>query len=507
MTLTDFLQMVRRRWVTAVVSFLLVLGAAVFALQTQNPVYEATATVGLVPTSSSSSTTNDLTSITLLGQAAAILPLYSEALTSIDTRRLAAADMPPGMALGSVSASTFQNFPTILRINTRSTSPVAAQRSAQAFVTALQKRANAGDIGVNGLISLQELGSPVLPTTPVSPHKKLTLGIGLMLGLVLAVAAAWLRENVGGKIESSDALAQASGLPVFGEVPDARRVGAITSVPMWLNDDRLRFVNEAMRDLGLTLQLTQFESDSVLVTSPEGQHGKTTVSFGIAVALARSGVATLLVDGDLRRGRIEEFFVDEPNRRIRKRPGLVDVLRGMPLESAIQATSLPNLSVLTSGELQDDPNELLDIAFPAALREMERRSAVVIDGTPLVPINDARVIARFVGSTVVVAAAGQVSRGQVKRALDRMSIIGVKPTAVILNRARQRHSANYGLYLNAPRQQPAATEPPPPTRAAAPPARRAEPSPGVTLVEPESFFVAEETAAQQRADDERRSSQ
>src|SRR4051812_47563260 len=110
MSLSDVLKMARRRWITAVLTFLVVIGAAVFALHTQKPVYQATATVGLVPKVSPSA--DPSTPLLVLGQTAALLPLYSEADTSPDTRRLAAAAMPAGQQLGSVSASTFQNFTT-----------------------------------------------------------------------------------------------------------------------------------------------------------------------------------------------------------------------------------------------------------------------------------------------------------------------------------------------------------------------------------------------------------
>ena len=458
MSLSDVLQVLRRRWLAALLGFVVVLLASIGMLAIQKPVYEATATLGLLPNTSSTGGNNPsdvLIANQLLSQAGQILPIYSEAVSAVDTRKLAQQNMPAGVPLASVSSTTFANVASIMRINAKSTSPRAAMLTAQAYVDALQTRSQAGDIGVSTLMKLQEVGSPTLPTTPVSPHKKLTIAIGVFLGLLAAAGAAWLREIVGGKVEDGEALAQAAGLPLYGEIPQTRSVPAIGSIEQWLHDDRLRFVNEAMRDLSLTLQLTQFESDSVLVTSPEGQHGKTTVSFGIAVALARSGVNTLLVDGDMRRGRLEQMFADEADHRISKRPGLADVLRGMPLAEAIQQTSLPNLSVLTSGQLLDDPSEYLDVAFPTVLREMERRSAVVIDGTPLVPINDARVIAKFVGSTVVVASAGSTNRNQVKRAVDRMRIIGIAPTAVILNKVRQRHSASYDLYMNARHPAPA----------------------------------------------------
>lgn len=442
MNLRDVLAMLRRRWVTFLLVLTAVLGAAVGSISLQTPVYEATATLALTPQFTSS---DPATAISLLSQLSVITPAYAEAVTADDTKALARAQLPSGHALAGVTVSTFPNAPTLIKVSTRSTSPADAQLSAAAYVTALKNRVDQGEVGPPRLLTLLEIDSPRLPTSPVSPRKKLTIAVGLVIGLIVAFVAAWLRDQSGGVIDDAESLRHASGLQVFGEIPDTRRVPDVDRVDVLLTDDRLRFASEAMRDLAVALQLTQLDSDSVLITSPGVAQGKTTVAFGFAVSLARSGVDTLLVDGDLRRGRLEEMFAgDSP--RPRKTPGLTDVLRGMPLEAAIQETSLPKLRVLMSGELMDDPSELLDAAFPTVLREMERDCAVVVDATPLMPINDARLMAKFCSSTLLVVSAGAASRRDIKRALDRLRIIGVTPTAAVLNRARMRDVSGYDSY-------------------------------------------------------------
>jgi succinoglycan biosynthesis transport protein ExoP len=442
MNLSDAIAVLRRRWVTFLLVLAAVVGAAFGALAVQSPVYESTATLSLTPVTNS---TDPSMAISLLAQISAITPAYAEAVTADDTRTLARQFLPPGHSLAGVTVSTFPNAPTVLKMSTRSTSPADAQLSAKAYVEALQQRVGKGEIGPANLLRLLEIDAPRLPASPVSPRKKLTIAVGVLIGLLVAFVAAWLRDQNGGVIDDAETLRQASGLQVFGEIPETRRVPDVNSVDSLLNDDRLRFASEAMRDLAVALQLTQVGSDSVLITSPGVAQGKTTVAFGFAVALARSGVQTLLVDGDLRRGRLEELFAGETD-ALRKSPGLTDVLQGMPFSRAVQATSLPKLHVLMSGQLMDDPSELLDTAFPQVLREMERDYAVVVDATPLMPINDARLMAKFCSATLLVVSAGSVRRRDMKRALERLRIIGVAPTAAVLNRTRMRDVSGYGSY-------------------------------------------------------------
>ena len=177
--------------------------------------------------------------------------------------------------------------------------------------------------------------------------------------------------------------------------------------------------SEALRDLRTNLLFTKGNLRSIVVTSPEGSHGKTTVSFGLAVSFARAGARTLLIDADLRKGRVSELL------NVQRTPGLSEVLRGHPLETAIRHTSLDNLDFLTGGQLGEDPGELLMSEFPSLLHQLERSyDMVVLDSTPLVPISDARIIARFGKATLIVAsaelddAAAVQDRGRAARAIS-----------------------------------------------------------------------------------------
>ena len=68
---------------------------------------------------------------------------------------------------------------------------------------------------------------------------------------------------------------------------------------------------------------------------------------------------------------------------------------------------------------------------------------MIIDGTPLVPVSDARIMARYANAVIVVANAGTATRRQIKRALERLSLIGLKPTAGVLNNYRAPGGTSY----------------------------------------------------------------
>ena len=148
----------------------------------------------------------------------------------------------------------------------------------------------------------REIDPAAVPTTPVFPRTKLTLLVAAVLGLGLGIGAALLRESFSTSVETAEDLARATGLPVYAEVPAEVAVLKIHDPDALLENKRLRVVAESLRDLRTNLLFSDDSLRSLVVTSPDGSHGKTTISFGLAVTLARAGTRTLLVDGDLRRG-------------------------------------------------------------------------------------------------------------------------------------------------------------------------------------------------------------
>jgi capsular exopolysaccharide synthesis family protein len=217
----------------------------------------------------------------------------------------------------------------------------------------------------------------------------------------------------------------------------------VASPEQLVDDPRLRAFSESLRDLRTNMLFSEGKVGSVVVTSPEGSHGKTTVAFGLAATLARAGSRTLLVDGDLRKGRVAELL------HMSRDKGFHEVLRGAPLEDAIQRTSMDSLDVLTGGQRVDDPGELLTTEFSVLLpRLMRLYETVVIDTTPLVPVNDARIMASFADSTIIVANAASTRRRQVRTAVERLALISIAPTAVVLNGSRSKRGPGYYGYLD-----------------------------------------------------------
>jgi capsular exopolysaccharide synthesis family protein len=427
-TFNELLRVFWQRKLLVVLVVLLVLIPSYAATRLVAKQYESTATLALAP---KQSTANDLVLFGILDQ---VVPTYADAATSRTT--LDRARKILGRSLCGISVETFKGT-GLMKVHSRCTKPRLAQLSAAATVQALKERIAGGVVGVASM-KLSEIDAPALPTAAVFPRTKLTLIVAALLGLALGLGAAVLRESLTTKIETAEELAEVTGVPVYAEVPAETAVLKLHSPEDLASQPRLRIVAEAMRDLRTNLLFADDATRSVVVTSPDGSHGKTTVAFGLAATLARAGTRTLLIDADLRRGRVAEML-DLP-----RSPGLIDVLLGdVPLEEALHTTD-DGLSVLVGGRRSVDPGELLTSKFPALLARLEHEfDAVVIDSTPVIPISDARIVARYADATLLVARSGYALRRHVRAAVERLELISVKPTAAVLNYSDAVRPSNY----------------------------------------------------------------
>jgi capsular exopolysaccharide synthesis family protein len=426
--LNDLLRVLwQRKWLIVAIAAAVIVAAFV-ATRLVTPKYESTATLALTPKGSGG---NDLILYGILDQ---VVPFYADAAGSRTTKERAANRL--GRSLGDVSVETFKGT-GLMKIKGRSSKPRLAQATAASVSDVVLGRADLGEIGTPSF-RLNEIDAPALPTSPVFPRTRLTLLVAALLGIGLGIGAALLRENFATKVETADDLAVASGLPVFAEIPAETALLKLHSTEELATQPRLHVVAEALRDLRTNLLFTDDSIRSVVITSPDGSHGKTTVAFGLAATLSRAGARTILVDCDLRRGRVAEML------QLPRTPGLMDVLVGeTQLERVIRPTA-GGPDVLVGGRRSGDPGELLTQEFPAVLTELERDyDAVIIDATPVIPISDARILARYADATVLVARAGTASRRQVRQAVERLALISVHPTAAVLNHSTEVSRSSY----------------------------------------------------------------
>lgn len=202
-------------------------------------------------------------------------------------------------------------------------------------------------------------------------------------------------------------------------------------------------VSEAYRTLRTNLSFYSIENPlrSLVVTSPAAGEGKSTTIANLAVTIAQSGKKTVLVDCDLRRPQLAEIF------GVPTEPGLTSYLLGDVKEIPLQATSIDNLQLLTSGPIAPNPADLVGSGkideLIATLQE--QADIVLLDAPPAVAVTDAAVLGAKADGVLLVVQAGTTRRDHSERAKELLEQARVRVVGVALTNAPKDNSAG-GYY-------------------------------------------------------------
>ena len=213
----------------------------------------------------------------------------------------------------------------------------------------------------------------------------------------------------------------------------------------------VRKTEEYFNAIRTNIQLSGSELKVIGITSVEANEGKSTTAASLAIAYARSGYKTILLDADIRNSVMSGFF--KPARKI---TGLTDYLAGTTdLSQGLCDTDVPNLTVIESGKASPNPTALLQSKnFDNLITTLRRYyDYVIVDCPPLGLVIDAAIIAQKCDGMAVVAEAGRVKRSGVKKVAEQLEQTGTPFLGVILNKydvATEKYGAygNYGNYGN-----------------------------------------------------------
>jgi succinoglycan biosynthesis transport protein ExoP len=312
------------------------------------------------------------------------------------------------------------------------------------------------------------------PEAPSSPKPKRDAALGLMVGLMLGLGIAFLREQLDDRIRSREDVTTITNLPVLAELPideesekEPNRVAAVER-PLGAFAEAARGLRTSLSFLGVDEPLRR-----IVVTSSVPGDGKSTVASNLGAVYAQAGMKAILVSADLRRPRQEAIFGIEPC------PGLSDVIADAAkrpsmngngngnghayghlaaggatidqaaLAKALRPTHIENLMVLPSGRIPPNPAELLAsdrteevLAALAGLADV-----VIIDCPPVLAVTDAAVLAAKADGVVLVASAAGTHKGALKHATDTLAASHGRLLGVVLNRTDYKGgSSYYGSY-------------------------------------------------------------
>jgi capsular exopolysaccharide synthesis family protein len=291
-------------------------------------------------------------------------------------------------------------------------------------------------------VRVETIAGPRVAAAPVAPRPARNLGLGFVLGLLLGIGAAVLREALDTTVKTVATLTDTTGVPVLSTVPHDPRA---RNAPLIIEGSVRSTRAEALRQLRTNLRFVDVDRStrSMVVTSACPGEGKSTTACNLAIVLAEAGKRVVLVDADLRRPRLAEYL------DLEGAIGLTNVLAGqVEVRTALQHWGDSGVFVLASGSVPPNPSELLGSNNMADLLAALTAAfdVVIIDTPPLLPVTDAAVLASAVDGTLLVSRHGHTTVSQARQAADALRAVEARILGTVLNMAPARRHQTYSYY-------------------------------------------------------------
>ena len=297
---------------------------------------------------------------------------------------------------------------------------------------------------------------PAGPSKPVWPDVQkillIALAVGLSSGFGLAVAA----QVLDNKVQSIKDVEDKLGIPFLGGIPFWAHSGLERTIRPIVTEEHSSGAVEAYRSLRTSVlaSLAKAKEKILLVTSADSREGKTLTALNLAILVSQMNKRVLLVDMDLRRGRLHRSL------GLDKEPGVSDVLREhLNLRDVITATRIDNLHLAPPGRTIEDAPELLqsfgvDSIFVDVQDDYDY---IIVDTSPVLRVTDSVIMAsQGYGVVMLVARVNHTPKPLIRYALEMLKdarLIGMVLNSIEMHKISSLYYTyqypNYAYYSNA----------------------------------------------------------
>lgn len=441
MTLRDFVASLQKHWVLVILTtFVATLGSGL-ASHFSTPTYTSSASLYFSLNAGQSAadinqgstyTQNQMLSFAQLATLPVVLdPVITKLSLPVSARELAS----------SISATTSKD--TVILVvsadgGTAESATALATAVSEQLVTVTESLAPR-DTNGKSTVSVKIVEAAQAPQFPSSPNTKRNVLAGFVIGLLLGILVAYLRDVLDTRVRDTSDVEDLLDLPVLASLS---RTSVAAGMAFVEEETRGGHQAEEYRRLRANLQFLGVDADDLclLVSSSLAGEGKTTTITNLAIALAEAGSNVLLIDADLRSPRVGRYL------GLESAAGLTTVLIGRAsVNDVLQPWGSQSLTVLTSGEVPPNPSALLATrALSDLIASMRKRyDVVLIDAPPLLPVADAAILSRLVSGVVLVADSRRVRRAQLRESSEAVRSAGGLVLGVVLNKVKPRRSKGY----------------------------------------------------------------
>ncbi|EOG1934819.1 polysaccharide biosynthesis tyrosine autokinase [Providencia stuartii] len=329
-------------------------------------------------------------------------------------------------------SKNIQKLPNTQQQIVRLTRDVESEQAIYNQLVAKQQELSVLNSGITADVRI--IDSAESQPNAIAPKKTLIVVLATILGFIVGCAYVIAREFFNNKIKGTEDI-DALGVNVYATIPfsthEKKLIAAGNKRPLALENPADTAV-EAIRSLRTSVYFSVMNQGNnlVMISSASPGVGKSFVTSNMAVVLANAGKKVLLIDTDLRKGRIHKAF------GLSNKTGLSEYLAQQDItQPAIHRGVIENLDVICRGKNVTHSSELLmGERFKHLLDTVKGQyDIVVIDTAPILAITDSAIIGKYVGTSLLIAYYGVNTVKDVELSLKRFKQNDIEITGVILN--------------------------------------------------------------------------
>ncbi|MCC8014049.1 MAG: polysaccharide biosynthesis tyrosine autokinase [Eubacterium sp.] len=307
--------------------------------------------------------------------------------------------------------------------------------------------------------TVEAIGEAQIPTQKSSPNNTKNALMGCIAGVVITGGIFVFLILMDNKIRNSESFKAKFDYPVFEEIPyiesektDGKKKIGLKRHNKEDDDDLMNGIDsmqsfrlsEIFNTLGnnLMVALTMNDEKVVVVSSPDENDGKSTVSVNLACAMAKLGKKVLLIDMDLRKGSLHKKI------KMANKNGVIDIIgKNADFDSCVKKNVASGLDVLLTGGVSPNSMGILSSKKTKLLIDKckERYDFVVIDSPPVNVVGDACVISQYAAGMIIVVRANSTSFDDIKKLIENVRLANGKIMGFVINFA-ELYAKGYSYY-------------------------------------------------------------